>query len=85
MGHIPRTLTVYLRGELTRTCEPGGIVTMTGVFLPLPYTAQHQLRAGLITETYLEATHVRNHKKRYSAMAVDEELEVRHDSLCSLE
>lgn len=75
MGHIPRTLTVYLRGELTRTCEPGAIVTISGIFLPTPYTAQHQMRVGLITETYLEATYVENHKKRYSAMEVSEELE----------
>ena len=38
MGHIPRSLTVYLRGELTRTCEPGALVTICGVFLPKPYS-----------------------------------------------
>ncbi|CAK4624049.1 hypothetical protein LEN26_006344 [Aphanomyces euteiches] len=75
MGHIPRTLTVYLRGELTRTCEPGAVVTICGIFLPLPYNAQRQMHVGLITETYLEATHVVNHKKRYSAMDVSEEME----------
>ncbi|CAK4081954.1 unnamed protein product [Aphanomyces euteiches] len=75
MGHIPRTLTVYLRGELTRTCEPGAVVTICGIFLPLPYNAQRQMQVGLITETYLEATHVVNHKKRYSAMDVSEEME----------
>jgi DNA replication licensing factor MCM7 len=56
MGHIPRSLTVYLRGELTRTCEPGALVTICGVFLPLPYSPQRQMQMGLVTETYLEAT-----------------------------
>lgn len=76
MGHIPRTLTVYLRGELTRSCEPGSIITISGIFLPLPYTAQSQLRAGLITETYLEATEIVNHKKRYSDIEISTEMEV---------
>ncbi|RHY56194.1 hypothetical protein DYB30_005772 [Aphanomyces astaci] len=75
MGHIPRTLSVYLRGELTRTCEPGALVTICGIFLPLPYSPMRQMQVGLITETYLEATHVINHKKRYSAMDASEEME----------
>ncbi|DAZ97175.1 TPA: hypothetical protein N0F65_004025 [Lagenidium giganteum] len=75
MGHIPRSLTVYLRGELTRTCEPGAIITLCGIFLPLPYSAQRQMQMGLITETYLEATDIVNHKKRYSAMESSEEME----------
>lgn len=75
MGHIPRALTVYLRGELTRTCEPGALITICGVFLPMPYSAQRQMQMGLITETYLEATDVINHKKRYSAMESSEAME----------
>ncbi|GMF42535.1 unnamed protein product [Phytophthora fragariaefolia] len=54
MGHIPRSLTVYLRGELT---------------------PQRQMQMGLVTETYLEATDVVNHKKRYSAMESSEAME----------
>ncbi|CAI5709803.1 unnamed protein product [Peronospora destructor] len=75
MGHIPRSLAVYLRGELTRTCEPGALVTICGVFLPLPYSPQRQMQMGLVTETYLEATDVVNHKKRYSAMESSEDME----------
>lgn len=75
MGHIPRSLTVYLRGELTRSCEPGALITICGVFLPLPYSAQRQMQMGLVTETYLEATDVVNHKKRYSAMESSDEME----------
>ncbi|CCI47748.1 unnamed protein product [Albugo candida] len=75
MGHVPRSLTVYLRGELTRTCEPGSIVTICGIFLPLPISAQRQMQMGLLTETYLEATDVKNHKTRYSAMESNEAME----------
>ena len=75
MGHIPRTLNLVLRGQLTRTCSPGALVTISGMFLPLPTTAQQQVWAGLITETYLEAMHVENHKERYQDMKVSEELE----------
>ncbi len=76
MGHIPRSLTVYLRGELTRSCEPGSLVTISGIFLPLPYSPQHQMRTGLITETYLDATVVMSHKKKYSDMETSEVMEV---------
>ena len=31
MGHIPRTITVHIMGELTRMCGPGDVVTMTGI------------------------------------------------------
>ncbi|KAI9909518.1 hypothetical protein PsorP6_015241 [Peronosclerospora sorghi] len=75
MGHIPRSLTVHLRGELTRTCEPGALVTICGIFLPMPYSPQRQMQMGLVTETYLEATDVVNHKKRYSAMESSEAME----------
>ncbi|EQC41872.1 minichromosome maintenance protein 7 (cell division control protein 47) [Saprolegnia diclina VS20] len=81
MGHIPRSLTVYLRGELTRSCEPGALITICGIFLPLPYSPQRQMQVGLITETYLEAMHVINHKKRYSAMDASEDMETEVERL----
>jgi DNA replication licensing factor MCM7 len=34
IGHVPRTLKVLAKGELTRKCSPGDIVTLTGVYLP---------------------------------------------------
>jgi DNA replication licensing factor MCM7 len=31
IGHVPRLLTVHIRGELTRSCGPGDIVVIDGV------------------------------------------------------
>ena len=33
MGHIPRSMSVHCRGELTRLASPGDVVTIDGVFL----------------------------------------------------
>lgn len=33
VGHIPRSVTVHCRGERTRQCGPGDIVTVSGIFL----------------------------------------------------
>jgi DNA replication licensing factor MCM7 len=39
------------------------------------------MQVGLLTETYLEATHVVNHKKRYSAMDISEDLDMQVQKL----
>ncbi|KAI3460757.1 hypothetical protein Pfo_017420 [Paulownia fortunei] len=72
-GHIPRTMTVHFRGELTRKIAPGDIVEMSEIFLPIPYTGFRAMRAGLIADTYLEAMSVIHFKKKY------EEYELRGD------
>ncbi|KAL6505389.1 Mcm2-7 hexameric complex component [Orobanche gracilis] len=64
-GHIPRTMTVHFRGELTRKVAPGDIVELSGIFLPIPYTGFRAMRAGLIADTYLEAMSVSHFKKKY--------------------
>ncbi|KAL1922785.1 DNA replication licensing factor MCM7 [Calcarisporiella thermophila] len=74
IGHIPRTMKVYLIGPITRTVTPGDIVDISGIFLPLPYTGFKALRAGLLTDTYLEAQHVHQHKKQYNKMELTEEI-----------
>ncbi|KAL4572175.1 hypothetical protein LXL04_018944 [Taraxacum kok-saghyz] len=61
-GHIPRSMTVHFRGELTRkvvcyeNClvSPGDVVELSGIFLPIPYTGFRAMRAGLVADTYLE-------------------------------
>jgi len=75
MGHVPRSLGVYCRGELTRLVSPGDVVTIDGVFLPqrIAESGYRAMKAGLITTTFLEAQHVVVHKKSY-----DESL---HESL----
>ncbi|GMY17041.1 DNA replication licensing factor MCM7 [Fagus crenata] len=64
-GHIPRTMTVHLRGELTRKVSPGDVVELSGIFLPIPYTGFKAMRAGLVADTYLEAMSVTHFKKKY--------------------
>ena len=56
---------VHLYGELTRSCSAGDVVTVSGIFLPVPYAGFKAIRAGLITDTYLEAQSVEKHKKSY--------------------
>uniref|UniRef100_A0A667WLB1 DNA replication licensing factor MCM7 n=1 Tax=Myripristis murdjan TaxID=586833 RepID=A0A667WLB1_9TELE len=55
IGNIPRSMTVYARGENTRLAQPGDHVAITGVFLPLLRTGFRQAVQGLLSETYLEA------------------------------
>ncbi|KAI5294945.1 Mcm2-7 hexameric complex component [Ascosphaera acerosa] len=71
VGHIPRQLTVHCTGALVRTANPGDVVDIAGIFLPMPYTGFQALRAGLLTDTYLDAQHVVQHKKAYEALVVD--------------
>ncbi len=65
VGHIPRTLNIHVNGDLVRSMDPGDVVDVAGIFLPAPYTGFRALRAGLLTETYLEAQAIRQHKKKY--------------------
>lgn len=65
VGHIPRQLTVHCHGALVRQINPGDVIDLAGIFLPTPYTGFKALRAGLLTDTYLEAQHVHQHKKAY--------------------
>uniref|UniRef100_A0A665WP77 DNA replication licensing factor MCM7 n=1 Tax=Echeneis naucrates TaxID=173247 RepID=A0A665WP77_ECHNA len=55
VGNIPRSMSVYARGENTRLAQPGDHVAITGVFLPLLSTGFKQAVQGLLSETYLEA------------------------------
>ena len=55
-GHIPRSLTIYCRGEMTRQCLPGNHVKITGIFLPMIKTGFNpRAGGGLLSETYIEA------------------------------
>lgn len=74
IGQIPRTLTVHCYGSLVRQISPGDVVDISGVFLPTPYTGFKALKAGLLTDTYLEAHHILQHKKAYEDMAIDRAL-----------
>ncbi|RZF48775.1 hypothetical protein LSTR_LSTR008124 [Laodelphax striatellus] len=55
VGHIPRSLTIFCRGETTRKALPGDHVAVTGIYLPLVRTGFRQITQGLLSDTYLEA------------------------------
>ncbi|KAG2467974.1 MCM7B factor, partial [Polypterus senegalus] len=55
VGNIPRSMTIFARGENTRLAQPGDHVAVSGVFLPLLKTGFRQAVQGLLSETYLEA------------------------------
>ncbi|KAK1819187.1 DNA replication licensing factor MCM7 [Friedmanniomyces endolithicus] len=70
VGHIPRQLTVHCHGALARQINPGDVVDIAGIFMPTPYTGFKAIKAGLLTDTYLEAQHVNQHKKAYDTMVL---------------
>ncbi|CAN1292781.1 DNA replication licensing factor MCM7 [Linum perenne] len=78
-GHIPRSMTVHFRGELTRRVAPGDVVELSGIFLPIPYTGFKAMRAGLVADTYLEVMSATHSKKRYEEyeQGGDEEQQIR--------
>ncbi|PYI05841.1 MCM-domain-containing protein [Aspergillus sclerotiicarbonarius CBS 121057] len=71
VGHIPRTMTIHCHGSLTRELNPGDVVDIAGIFLPTPYTGFRAIRAGLLTDTYMEAQHITQHKKSYNDTNMD--------------
>ena len=54
-----------------------------GIFLPIPYTGYQAIRAGLLTDTYLEAHHIHQLKKQYNAMEITPEIQRKIDALGS--
>nr|OQO23366.1 hypothetical protein B0A51_08040 [Rachicladosporium sp. CCFEE 5018] len=70
VGHIPRQLTIHCHGALCRQVNPGDVVDIAGIFLPTPYTGFKAIKAGLLTDTYLEAQFVHQHKKAYDDMVL---------------
>ncbi|KAI0705890.1 MCM-domain-containing protein [Cytidiella melzeri] len=84
VGHIPRSMTIHVNGSLTRQMNPGDVVHLGGIFLPVPYTGYQAVRAGLLTDTYLEVHHINQLKKQYNEMELTPEIEaqlvnLRHD------
>ena len=55
VGHIPRCITVYARGTVTRQAAPGDHVSLSGVYLPIKKEGFKAMSSGLLSETYLEA------------------------------
>jgi DNA replication licensing factor MCM7 len=71
VGHIPRSITVQCKGEATRSCGPGDIVVISGIFLAAkaPHAGFRGGKVGLQSSTYLEACKVDQQKQNYADMA----------------
>ncbi len=81
IGSIPRTISVKLHGDVTRSCTAGDNVTVSGIFLPQPYTGFRAMKAGLLADTYLEATHVSKMRKDYSDTYVSPDMRAELETL----
>uniref|UniRef100_H2Z691 DNA replication licensing factor MCM7 n=1 Tax=Ciona savignyi TaxID=51511 RepID=H2Z691_CIOSA len=55
VGNIPRSLTIYCRGETTGQASAGDHISITGVFLPMLKIGFRQMQQGLLTDSYMEA------------------------------
>jgi len=75
VGHIPRTMTLHCKGELTRVCGPGDTITVSGIFLTSNYKGYKARSAGLQADTYLDVTSIEKHKVGYSDMGIDRDTE----------
>jgi len=73
-GHIPRSVTVYCRGDITRACAPGDHVNVTGIYLPLKKEGFSAMMSGLVSETYIEAQNVVRINKTEDEVIDEEEL-----------
>lgn len=71
VGHIPRAMTIHCRGEQTRQCGPGDIVTIAGIFLTVKFSGFRAIKAGLQTDTFIEAHLITKDKLNYSDMDVE--------------
>lgn len=77
VGQIPRMINIHVTGSLVRSMDPGDIVDVAGIFLPVPYTAYKAWKSGLLTETYLEAQAVRQHKRKYETLGLTADVEAK--------
>ena len=72
-GSIPRTMTVHCLGSTSRCAVPGDQIKVSGIFLPVPYSGYRQIRAGLLSDTYLEAQTIEKTKKSHKENILTEE------------
>ncbi|KAJ9052149.1 DNA replication licensing factor MCM7 [Entomophthora muscae] len=75
IGHTPRSTTVHLYEGLTRSVNPGDIVNISGIYLTTPFSGFKALKAGLLTDTYLQAQYIHQDKKSYEDTHSDEKME----------
>lgn len=77
MGAVPRSMSVYCRGELTRLANPGDVATVDGIFLPQKVNDGHGAKgrkAGLMSTLYVDAQNISVHKKSFDDASHGERL-----------
>eukprot|EP00124_Ichthyophonus_hoferi_P000472 Ihof_evm2s18 gene=Ihof_evmTU2s18 len=62
VGHTPRAMSIYARGNATRQANPGDIVEITGIYLPKIEVGFKALRQGLLASTYIDAYMIKKEK-----------------------
>lgn len=72
-GATPRSIHIQLRGSVTRTVKPGDSVTITGIYMAEPYTGFRAMKAGLLTNTYMEAMHIQHNKQSYADLQLSKD------------
>ncbi|KAI8997384.1 MCM2/3/5 family-domain-containing protein [Pilobolus umbonatus] len=73
VGHIPRTMSLHMYGAACRQLTPGDVAEVSGIFLAMPYTGFRAIRAGLLTDTYMNVQYVHRLKKQYDEIELSEE------------
>ncbi|KAL9647628.1 hypothetical protein ABK040_015119 [Willaertia magna] len=68
IGHIPRSMKIIVRGELTRSVTPGDAISVGGVFLPQQLSQGNTIlkHSGPVASTYVEGHYIMKHKRRGS-------------------
>lgn len=62
---------ILAKGEITRQCSPGDMVTVTGVFMPSAFYGFR--KPGLYQDTYLEAFQIAKDKQNFKETYLSEE------------
>lgn len=71
VGHIPRSITVFCRGENTRKVAPGDHVAVAGIFLPLIRQGFQQMVYNLVSEHFLDSQNIEILNKAVEVKADD--------------
>jgi len=82
VGHIPRSITVYARGQMTRLAAPGDHVAINGVYLPIKKDGFKAMMSGLLSDTYLEAHRIVKMSKAEDE--INDDTEISADELMEL-
>src|SRR5437764_1978164 len=66
-------MTIFLHGTLTRSMNPGDIVSVSGIFQATPHQG-YRGTTSLLTDVYLEGQYIQQLKKQYDKMVTTPEI-----------